>query len=109
MRERLAAAATDSTRLRGLRWELAYVLAFAPCTNALEIVFGPDREHGRMMAAAREHLVRRESDAALFQTVAETLDRPLPVEISGPAEAVLAIGSALAGKRLRSCVALMIQ
>ena len=59
----------DSTKLRGLRWEMVVLpLAYQPCTDIRQVIFGVDEMHIARLAEAREgpraHARRGSADAA---------------------------------------------
>ncbi|MBI2402141.1 MAG: hypothetical protein HYV20_05300 [Gemmatimonadetes bacterium] len=57
----------DTSLAAGMRWELfGIVAAFAPCANLRSIAFGPGADYENWLASARERLVRRPNDEALF-------------------------------------------
>ncbi len=59
---------TDSTVLRGIRWEYFISLAtIAPCMSLNRIVFGVGEDHTAFVEEARASLVRWPSDEALFE------------------------------------------
>jgi len=63
----LPAMVTDTSLMRGLRWELfGGVTTLAPCLNLHRMVFGPDEAYERFVASAHESLVDWPSEEALF-------------------------------------------
>lgn len=57
----------DSTATPGIRWELFMTTtSFGPCTNLRSVVLGPGASYEEWLESAREVLVRRPSDEALF-------------------------------------------
>jgi len=63
-------AILDTTQLRGLRWEmLLSQFALEPCTDLRQVIFGPDAEYRFTLNAARQSLVRRQSDSLLFALI----------------------------------------
>ena len=63
----MPAMALDTSLAAGMRWEFfGMVAAFAPCANLRSIAFGPGADYQSWLASARERLVRRPSDEALF-------------------------------------------
>lgn len=57
----------DSTWVRGLRWEfLLSTSTFSPCMNLRGVLLGPSEEYQQWTERARESLVRRPSEEALF-------------------------------------------
>lgn len=67
----MAGVVTDTTLFGGLRWEFySGVRTFAPCVNLHTMVFGAGPEYAAWVAEARRALVRRESDAAMFDLLA---------------------------------------
>ena len=65
----------DSAITRGLRWQRMIELAYLPCETLTQLVLGPDAEFDEAFESARRLLVRRDSDAALFQLILETPKR----------------------------------
>jgi hypothetical protein len=64
----IPAFVTDTTRLRGLRWEYFNVLnSLSPCLNPNRIVFGPDPEYGEWLESAHDALVDWPSEEPLFE------------------------------------------
>ena len=109
VRRTINALVMDSTALRSLRWELFGNLAFAPCTNVRELVFGPSSEHLDVVARVRESLVRYPSEAALFDLMEDT-----PNRMAGPSKKFLpnrlyrlgrTVGLLLGNPRLEGCTA----
>jgi hypothetical protein len=70
----------DSAIVRGLRWDRMIELAYLPCGSVTQLVFGPDDEYEEILVFAQRTLVRRDSDAALFQLIMAT---PRRVEVPG--------------------------
>lgn len=59
---------SDPHVLRGSRWAYFYQInTLGPCINLHRMVFGPDREFDRWVAAVEEDLVRWPSEAELFE------------------------------------------
>lgn len=67
--------ARDTTRLRGLRWEMLKTLVLAPCTNARELLFGPDQDINDAFGSARKTWARFASDSALLDMTERSLVR----------------------------------
>jgi hypothetical protein len=64
----IPAFVTDTTTVRGLRWEYFAVLnTLSPCLNLNRIVFGPDPAYSEWLETAHESLVDWPSDEPLFE------------------------------------------
>ena len=59
---------TDTTAVRGLRWEFFSLTAtLTPCINLNRMVFGPGDEYRAFVDRAHASLVRYPSEEGLFQ------------------------------------------
>jgi len=68
----------DTTVTRGLRLEVAnYTLAYTPCGDLRQILFGVDAQQALEMENARKALVRFPSDSVLFLKASLALERPM--------------------------------
>lgn len=88
-RERLAyveGIVRDPNATRGLRWEMTeFQLAFQPCNQLGEILFGPGEAHQRRMAEARRVLVRTPGEDQLMTIAERALESPTsPTAIGMP-------------------------
>lgn len=64
----LPALVTDTSVVRGLRWEYFIgVTTLTPCLNLQRMVFGPGDEYGAFLDAAHESLVAWPSEEGLFE------------------------------------------
>lgn len=112
--EQGSALAQDSTVTRGLRWEtVLWWLALAPCRNLRAMVFGPDVAETMAWKGARASLVRRPSEAALFDLARETPERmrraaaaldlrPPPLFVGGAL-----LGGLVGNPRLEQCMTIV--
>jgi hypothetical protein len=66
MRQVLLARAEDPNELRGVRWESLDLLSASSCTNARELLFGPQADVRDAFARARTDLARYPSEMALL-------------------------------------------
>ncbi len=85
-------------------------LAWGPCTNAREMVFGPDADLRRVFAWARENLARFPSERALVDVIERTPER-LGSLTEGPAllvRAADALGFVLRNPRISGCTQLIL-
>ncbi len=99
----------DSTRLRGLRWELLGVLGFAPCTNLQELIFGSRRDIEEALERARSDLARLPGEKAFFELRVEQPSRWGRVAPDGSLEKAVyytarAVGWLLGNDRLAGCL-----
>jgi hypothetical protein len=63
----LPALVTDTSVVRGLRWEyFVGVTTLTPCLNLQRIVFGPDQDYMTFLESAHESLVEWPSEESLF-------------------------------------------
>lgn len=61
---------TDTSAIRGMRWEHLHVLSgMGPCLNLNRVVFGPPEGYDEWIAEVRETLVRFESEEHLLSTM----------------------------------------
>ena len=65
----------DAAEPRGLRWEMLVGYSFMPCTDARQILFGPDSAQTAVMNAARASLVRSPADSIYFSVIEQPMDR----------------------------------
>ena len=109
----VSARVLDTTTLPGLRWELLNAfLAFQPCTDMHQVIFGPDSLHLATMATARSTMVRRPSDSAFF-ALAET-PRVVPITAQGQrgvavrstAPVTRLLGRMTGNRQLEACISL---
>ncbi len=115
LRRYLIEVLTDSTAIRGLRWEVLHMLQLVPCTNLRELTFGPADDIRRAVETARRQLVRYPSEAALFEVALETTRRVRLESVgvtvgSGPRAAVALArlsGALLGNRRIPGCAALV--
>jgi len=64
----LPAMVTDTSAVRGLRWEFfTLITTMTPCLNLQRMVFGPDDEYERFINRAHNALVRYPSEEQLFE------------------------------------------
>lgn len=64
----LPAMVTDTSAVRGLRWEFfTLITTITPCLNLQRMVFGPDDEYERFVNRAHNALVRYPSEEQLFE------------------------------------------
>jgi len=98
----------DPQTPRPIRWSVLGVLEFAPCTNAQEFIFGPNREHRRVVEQARKSLVRYDSDAEHFRVMNEIVERTRPYLLGSrlPLPIVRAV-TAIGGKRAQGCAGMI--
>jgi hypothetical protein len=102
----------DTTMLTGVRWELLQMLAFEPCTDLHQVIFGPDSLHRATMAEAKRTMVKRASDSALFATAERITVVPMTARGSRGAAVratrpITRATSLLTGNRqLESCLSL---
>ena len=62
----MRAQVLDTTMLPGVRWEVLQLLAFEPCSDLHQVIFGPDSLHLTTLAEAKRTMVKRPSDSAFF-------------------------------------------
>jgi hypothetical protein len=74
MRTAMRRLARDTAALRGLRMEMFSLMALAPCTNARELVFGPDADVRESFAQGRKSWARFAADTALLDLIYRTPD-----------------------------------
>jgi hypothetical protein len=68
----------DSLSMRGLRWELLEgSLAYEPCRDLRQVLFGPDSLHLVRLAEARKRLVKTPGDNVLMGFAERALNAPL--------------------------------
>ena len=113
IRADIARAVEDRSLLRGVRFELLQSLMVAPCTNARELVFGPNEDLVRVFEIARRELARFPGEEALLEVARTTAERG----VSEPVEGFLPrlvyrlsrlAGLLLANKRLSGCTELFL-
>jgi len=105
----------DTTMLRGLRMEmLHFPLAYGPCGDLQQVVFGVDPGYTRALEQARKTLVRFPSDSVLFLKATLALERPMRDGFSdgGVGYRVLnvvahAVDFLTGSKRMQSCVSML--
>ncbi len=73
VREELLRIATDTSLVMGFRTEGLVLLSLAPCSNARELLFGPDSDIQDAYEKAEREFVRFDSDRELMQIL-----RPSP-------------------------------
>jgi serine/threonine-protein kinase len=74
----------DTLSMRGLRWELAEVfLAYQPCSDFREVLFGPDSLHLARLAEARRLLVTSPGDNTLMELAERALENPVDLKAIG--------------------------
>ena len=74
----------DSVSLRGLRWELVHnALAWEPCSDLRQVLFGPDSLHLARLAEARKALVSTPGEALIMELSERTLDQPVSFATAG--------------------------
>jgi hypothetical protein len=109
----LRALITDTTTIRGLRWELLHgSLAVQPCADLHQVVFGPDSLHLATLSNARRTLVRRPGDSAYFD-LAENF-RSVPITATGSRGAAIKMTKPITGllaamtgsRQLEACLSL---
>ena len=66
------------SKLRGLRWESLYYLAYQPCSDMRQVIFGPDSLHLARLAEARRLLVRNAGENQVMILAEQALARPIP-------------------------------
>jgi hypothetical protein len=106
----------DDTEPLGVRWELSLNwLAFEPCSDLHQVMFGSDSLHRATMDAARAKLVHSRTDSLMFQIVERASDRPVEVTATSPGpydwqrhRTVARMWSALTGNRqLEACLGIL--
>jgi serine/threonine protein kinase len=65
----------DPDEIPGMRWEMLGAHSFMPCTDARQILFGPDSAQAAVMDSARTSLVRTASDSVVFSIFEQPMDR----------------------------------
>jgi hypothetical protein len=104
----------DTTRLRGIRWELTLgSLAYEPCGDIRQLVFGPDSLHLARMEEARQVLVRSPGDSLLFLLTYRALETPIQSQAGGVGPDVVrgftrTVDALVGGRRFTSCASLIL-
>jgi hypothetical protein len=115
-RRTLMSIIRDRQHLRSERWEALNILAYAPCTNARELIFGPSEELGRSFDIARTSLVRFPSEQRLFDNIRATTELPVQdqnIQHSGVLPAITIVMARWSGwvfrnPRLMQCGTLLV-
>ena len=107
----------DSTLPRSFRWELVRSVAFQPCGNARELVFGPSADLTRSLDVFRRQMVHTPSDSALFRSElawpflltakVRASGAPIPGRLYGWGSS--AIGHLLGNPRFATCAWFLLQ
>jgi hypothetical protein len=100
VRRMMARAAGNPREMRALRIELLGVFGVAPCTNARELLFGPDRDMRDLFEQARRELARFPSESSLVDLMATMPERMRFVAPDGAAQRAAASLGRLAGALL---------
>jgi hypothetical protein len=67
----------DETAPRGVRWEFAAVhLAYQPCSDLGQVLFGPSEQHRTKLEEARRLLVRTPGEEKLMRLAERALETP---------------------------------
>ncbi|MEX2178964.1 MAG: serine/threonine-protein kinase, partial [Gemmatimonadaceae bacterium] len=106
LRSAMITLAADRNEMRGLRFEMLLMLSVAPCTNARELVFGPEADVRAAFDRAKRTMARFPSDTALLDLMYESPERVRVLDgRSGPRLAPLidAVSFALRNPRLAGC------
>jgi serine/threonine-protein kinase len=102
----------DAQAPRGTRWEVTSSrLAYEPCTDLRQIIFGPSAQHLKDMAEARRLLVHTRGEAVLMDLAdraieTQALDAGIPISPVHRGVGVLAKGIDLltGSKRMQACI-----
>jgi serine/threonine-protein kinase len=102
MRRVFIGTANDRRKLRGFRMEMLSILAFAPCTNVKELVFGPDADARDAFQRARGDLARFPSERSWLDVLYQSAERPIEPFEPGLAQRILGGAADVAGALLRN-------
>jgi hypothetical protein len=114
-RVRAMALVKDKSMFRGVRMEsLFFPLAYGPCGDLKQIVFGVDPTYTMALRTVRKELVRFPSDSVFFDKISLALDRPMidgfgdgawDYKLLAPIARV--VDFLTGSKRLQSCVSML--
>ena len=65
------------SKLRGLRWQSLFYLAYQPCSDMRQVIFGPDSLHLARLTEARRLLVHNSGENQLMILAEQALARPV--------------------------------
>jgi serine/threonine-protein kinase len=110
LRRLLIGEVQDSSLTRALRWSMLHNLMYVQCSNAREVMVGPDADLRAAAAVAKQALVRYPSDSAMFTLVEATAERfqrrDLPPGIATVLfDAARFSGTLLRNHRIAGCLA----
>jgi len=104
--EGLPPVVTDTSAMRGLRWEHFGILsALGPCLNLQRAVFGPPRDYAGWVERARTSLVRYEGEQEVFEMMRRGFS--IDAEAGGGALAVARVYGQVMGGGVGSCAELL--
>ncbi|MEX2182632.1 MAG: serine/threonine-protein kinase [Gemmatimonadaceae bacterium] len=112
LRSAMITLAADRDAMRGLRFEMLLMLSVARCTNARELVFGPEADVRAVFDRAKRTLARFPSDTALIDLLYESPERVRVLDWGrAPRLAPLidAASVALRNPRLAGCSRILLQ
>ncbi|HET9425270.1 MAG TPA: serine/threonine-protein kinase [Gemmatimonadaceae bacterium] len=105
----------DESAPRGVRWEIVVsYLAFQPCNDLGQVLFGPDESYRTQLAAARKALVRTPGEERLMDITDRTLETPVDNASLGVPESLTyrsfhafarTVDAITGSKRMEACMA----
>jgi hypothetical protein len=104
--EGLPPVVTDTSAMRGLRWEhFGTLSALGPCLNLQRAVFGPPSDYAGWVERARTSLVRYEGEQEVFEMMRRGFS--IDSEAGGGALAVARVYGQVMGGGVGSCAELL--